>query len=207
MKLTKLMVAATTLATFAATTGTVSADEMKSYTIKSGDTLAQIAEDHFGSVDYVNAIAKVNNIENVNLIYTGEVLQFEKVKETYDSGVKGLTINYQTTYQTPTATNNVAQAAPTYAAGGSVVLSNGNTAGELGSQAAAVMAARTGVDQATWENIIARESNGQLNAYNPSGASGLFQTMPGWGSTATFDDQIEAATRAYNAQGLSAWGF
>ena len=31
--------------------------------------------------------------------------------------------------------------------------------------------------------------------------------MPGWGSTATVDDQIQAAYRAYSAQGLSAWNY
>ncbi|WP_306345013.1 transglycosylase SLT domain-containing protein [Streptococcus sciuri] len=86
-------------------------------------------------------------------------------------------------------------------------LSNGNTAGNVGSDAAAQMAAATGVPQSTWENIIARESNGNPNVTNSSGASGLFQTMPGWGSTATVQDQINAAIRAYNAQGLSAWGY
>lgn len=85
--------------------------------------------------------------------------------------------------------------------------SNGNTAGEVGSQAAAQMAAATGVPQSTWEAIIARESNGNPNVSNPSGASGLFQTMPGWGSTATVQDQINSAVKAYNAQGLSAWGY
>lgn len=89
----------------------------------------------------------------------------------------------------------------------SVRLSNGNTAGSIGASAAQEMARRTGVSAQTWETIIARESNGNPNAYNPSGASGLFQTMPFWGSTATVSDQIEAATRAYNAQGLAAWGF
>lgn len=89
----------------------------------------------------------------------------------------------------------------------SVRLSNGNTAGSIGASAAQEMARRTGVSSTTWETIIARESNGNPNAYNPSGASGLFQTMPFWGSTATVSDQIEAATRAYNAQGLAAWGF
>lgn len=92
------------------------------------------------------------------------------------------------------------------AAGGSVRLSNGNTAGADGAAAAQEMARRTGVSASTWEHIIARESNGQVNARNASGASGLFQTMPGWGSTATVQDQINAATRAYQAQGLSAWG-
>lgn len=91
-------------------------------------------------------------------------------------------------------------------AGGSVRLSNGNTAGAEGTAAAQEMARRTGVSASTWEHIIARESNGQVNARNASGASGLFQTMPGWGSTATVQDQINAATRAYKAQGLAAWG-
>ena len=89
---------------------------------------------------------------------------------------------------------------------GSVRLSNGNTAGPVGIEAARIMEQRTGVPTTTWELIIARESNGNPNAANPSGARGIFQTMPGWGSTATVADQIEAAVRAYNAQGLSAWG-
>ena len=103
----------------------------------------------------------------------------------------------------------VAQSTPAQSyssAGGSVRLSNGNTAGTEGVAAAQEMARRTGVSASTWEHIIARESNGQVNARNASGASGLFQTMPGWGSTATVQDQINAATRAYKAQGLAAWG-
>lgn len=98
-------------------------------------------------------------------------------------------------------------AAPVAYSSGGVVLSNGNTAGVVGSQAAAQMAAATGVPQSTWEHIIARESNGNPNAANASGASGLFQTMPGWGSTATVQDQVNSALNAYRAQGLSAWGY
>ena len=74
--------------------------------------------------------------------------------------------------------------------------SNGNTAGTVGTAAAAQMAAATGVPQSTWEAIIARESNGDPNVTNASGAS-----------TATVQDQITAAINAYNAQGLSAWGY
>ena len=115
------------------------------------------------------------------------------------------------TKQRPVAQQVAAQSyttpAQSYSApGGSVVLSNGNTAGADGAAAAQEMARRTGVPASTWEHIIARESNGQVNARNASGASGLFQTMPGWGSTATVQDQIDSATRAYQAQGLSAWG-
>ena len=105
------------------------------------------------------------------------------------------------------AKQSYAAPAQSYSApGGSVVLSNGNTAGAEGAAAAQEMARRTGVPASTWEHIIARESNGQVGARNASGASGLFQTMPGWGSTATVQDQIDSATRAYQAQGLSAWG-
>ena len=111
------------------------------------------------------------------------------------------------TKQRPVAEQSYAAPVQSYSApGGSLVLANGNTAGADGVAEAQEMARRTGVPASTWEHIIARESNGQVGARNASGASGLFQTMPGWGSTATVQDQIEAATRAYNAQGLSAWG-
>ena len=79
------------------------------------------------------------------------------------------------------AQQSYAAPAQSYSApGGSVVLSNGNTAGADGAAAAQEMARRTGVPASTWEHIIARESNGQVGAINASGASGLFQTMPGW---------------------------
>ena len=90
--------------------------------------------------------------------------------------------------------------------GHSATLTNGNTVGEQGRVAAAQMATATGVPQETWEYIIARESNGQVYARNTSGASGLFQTMPGWGSTATVEDQINTAINVYKSQGLAAWG-
>lgn len=131
----------------------------------------------------------------------------------YENGAKITTVDKKVTEpvtqvvlvgtKEPEPTKEVVQSS----ANPSVRLSNGNTAGSVGASAAQEMARRTGVPATTWETIIARESNGDPNAYNPSGASGLFQTMPFWGSTATVSDQIEAATRAYNAQGLAAWGF
>ena len=131
---------------------------------------------------------------------TGEAVEVAE-KSQLDTTTSAVSTNTDTT-----STQNTGTASSVAATGsGSVVLSNGNTAGEVGSYAAAQMAAATGVPQSTWESIIARESNGDHTAANGSGASGLFQTMPGWGSTATVEDQIQSALNAYNAQGLSAW--
>lgn len=190
----------------------VSADQID-YVVKAGDTLSTIAERELGSVAYVDAIAEANGIKNKDLIQVGQELTFDGVTDgtysvpeysapaqTYSAPVETYTETYSAPVETYTTEN---YSAPS----GNVVLSNGNTAGETGLYAAQQMEARTGVPASTWEHIIARESNGQVNAYNPSGASGLFQTMPGWGSTATVEDQINAAVNAYNNQGLSAWGY
>lgn len=215
----RTLMAIAPVATIFATSGIASADQVD-YTVKAGDTLAKISQEQFGTTAYVEEIAYVNHIANVNVIREGQTLTFDGVKELGETGADNLSTGVQAgsnvvtnTVTTPVtyATDSVATAATPavdYSAygGGSVALANGNTAGATGSYAAQQMAARTGVPASTWEYIIARESNGQVNAYNPSGASGLFQTMPGWGSTATVDDQINSAVNAYNSQGLSAWG-
>lgn len=129
---------------------------------------------------------------------TGEAVEAAEKSQSYTA-----TKSTTTTSTDTTSTQNTITAPSVVASGsGSVVLSNGNTAGEIGSYAAA-----TGVSQSTWESIIARESNGDHTVANSSGASGLFQTMPGWGSTVTVEDQIQSALNAYNAQGLSAWNY
>lgn len=215
----RTLMAIAPVATIFATSGIASADQVD-YTVKAGDTLAKISQEQFGTTAYVEEIAYVNHIANVNVIHEGQTLTFDGVKELGETGADNLSAGVQAgsnvvtnTVTTPVAyaTDSAATAttpAVDYSAygGGSVALANGNTAGATGSYAAQQMAARTGVPASTWEYIIARESNGQVNAYNPSGASGLFQTMPGWGSTATVDDQINSAVNAYNSQGLSAWG-
>ena len=184
----------------------------ETYEVKSGDTLSKIALENNTSVE--NIIAS-NNLTNEDLIYAGQIIELgersksmidkvapqEQARPAESAPAAAQTAQKQTTYAANAAVTSA------QSTNGGIVLSNGNTAGEQGSYAAARMAEMTGVPASTWEAIIARESNGQVNAANASGASGLFQTMPGWGSTATVDDQIQAAYNAYSSQGLSAWGY
>ncbi|MCS4488108.1 LysM peptidoglycan-binding domain-containing protein [Streptococcus sp. SQ9-PEA] len=153
-----------------------------SYTVQAGDTLSAIATNHNTTVD---ELVRLNHIADSNLIHVGQVLELDAstAVETA-SAAPAETATYQS----------------------SVVLANGNTAGSVGAYAAAQVAAATGTSASTWEYIIAKESNGNVNAYNPSGASGLFQTMPIWGDTSSVDAQIQAAIRAYQSSGFGAWG-
>ncbi|MBJ7541732.1 MULTISPECIES: transglycosylase SLT domain-containing protein [Streptococcus] len=136
-----------------------------------------------------------------------EEVESSSVEETSESEVASSESAPVTDATTVVATSSTVPSSTTQSSASTVVAANGNTAGAIGSAAAAQMAAATGVPQSTWEAIIARESNGDPNVANPSGASGLFQTMPGWGSTATVQDQITTAINVYNSQGLSAWGY
>ena len=214
MKVKKLTLAGTiATATLFASTIVASAE---SYTVKAGDTLSEIAESKKTTVE---RLVELNKISNPDFIMTGQVLELGDLKDVAKQTTSAPAVSPATpavpapvTPAAPVATEATETPAVTatsdYSAYSSdVVLANGNTPGAVGSYAAARMAEMTGVSASTWENIIARESNGQVDAYNPSGASGLFQTMPGWGSTATVEDQIQAAYRAYSAQGLSAWAY
>ncbi|WP_343086179.1 LysM peptidoglycan-binding domain-containing protein [Streptococcus parasanguinis] len=188
----------------------------ETYEVKSGDTLSKIALENNTSLEN---IISTNNLTNEDLIYAGQIIELgersksmvdkvapqEQSKIAENTPTETVVAPQATQKQTTYGAN--ATVASVQSTNGGIVLSNGNTAGEQGAYAASRMAEMTGVPASTWEAIIARESNGQVNAANASGASGLFQTMPGWGSTATVDDQIQAAYNAYNSQGLSAWGY
>jgi immunodominant antigen A len=187
----------------------------ETYEVKNGDTLSEIAIKNNTTIE---KLVELNQISNQDLIHAGQIIELgarsnsliNKVNTataSQEPGVEAST-NQVVAETTTTTANTTYNAAPVVTnSGNGIVLANGNTAGETGSYAAARMAEMTGVPASTWEAIIARESNGQVNAANPSGASGLFQTMPGWGSTATVDDQIQSAYNAYSNQGLSAWGY
>lgn len=173
----------------------------ETYTVQSGDTLSAIAKLKNTTVD---KLVELNHILDRNMITVGQILELDGQAST--EAVAETTVTSTETTGSETSSVAATTSADTSSYSSSVVLANGNTAGSTGAYAAAQMEAATGVSASTWEYIIAVESNGNPNAYNASGASGLFQTMPGWGSTATVEDQIQAAIRAYNAQGLAAWG-
>ena len=179
------------------------------YTVKAGDTLSKIAKEKSTTVE---SLIKLNKLENPEVIFENQVLELGATKANKKApavaAAPGPATQTNQAAPAPVATITVPAPSANYSTYNSTpVLANGNTAGETGTYAAARMAELTGVSASTWEAIIARESNGQVNAYNASGASGLFQTMPGWGSTATVEDQIQSAYNAYNAQGLSAWNY
>lgn len=183
----------------------------ETYEVKTGDTLSQIAIENNTTVQ---KLVELNQLSNKDLIHAGQIIELGERSNSLLNTVKPATANQAQATQVTQATtaqvqagNTTYNAAPAVTSSNGVVLANGNTAGETGAYAAARMAELTGVPASTWEAIIARESNGQVNAANASGASGLFQTMPGWGSTATVDDQIQSAYNAYSNQGLSAWGY
>ena len=186
----------------------------ETYEVKNGDTLSEIAIKNNTTIE---KLVELNQISNQDLIHAGQIIELGERSNSLINKVNTATASQepgveastnQVVASTTTAANATYNAAPVVTnSGNGIVLANGNTAGETGSYAAARMAEMTGVPASTWEAIIARESNGQVNAANPSGASGLFQTMPGWGSTATVDDQIQSAYNAYSNQGLSAWGY
>ena len=179
------------------------------YTVKAGDTLSKIAKEKSTTVE---SLIKLNKLENPDLIFETPVLELGDTKANKKApavaAAPGPATQTNQAAPAPVATITVPAPSANYSTYNSTpVLANGNTAGETGTYAAARLDELTGVSASTWEAIIARESNGQVNAYNASGASGLFQTMPGWGSTATVEDQIQSAYNAYNAQGLSAWNY
>ena len=145
-------------------------------------------------------------IKNVQYQKPTQHAQNLRPNQQQQSNVKN--VQYKPVQKTQqSSTQSAPQSTPqSHNGGGSVRLANGNTAGSQGAYAAAEMAKRTGVPASTWEHIIARESNGDPNAQNASGAAGMMQTKPGWGPTNTVSQQIDAAEKAYKAQGLSAWG-
>ncbi|WP_313628943.1 aggregation-promoting factor [Enterococcus italicus] len=116
MKIFKsLALSAVALVGFVAYTGTANADEIN-YTIKANDTLSSIAQEYFGSSDYVNRIATDNNISNVNLIYVGEtlVLNTDASATVAQTTAPAASTSQAATTQATTQTTQTTQSTTTY---------------------------------------------------------------------------------------------
>lgn len=108
------------------------AQETKTYTVKAGDTLSEIAETHNTTVE---KLAKLNNIKNIHLIYVDQVLVIDgeapaasttteapvaEVEETpavAETAVEETT--YEATYEAPTPAATESYSAPAATVSGS----------------------------------------------------------------------------------------
>jgi len=90
--------------------------------------------------------------------------------------------------------------------GSSVSASNGTLSGSDKQAVLNQLQSRTGVSSSTWNTVITRESNWQVNAANPSStARGLLQQL--YGGTGSVQSQVDNAVKLYHNAGesMSPW--
>lgn len=160
MKNAKLILSSVvTLATMGMTAGVASAD---TYSVKSGDTLSEIAETNNTTIE---KLAALNGITNVNFLSIGQEIEVSADASTAESAAV-------TTTATSEATTTVATATTT-----STTSSATTTSGSVYEQFIAA-----GGTDAMWTAIVMPESGGNPDAISANGYRGLGQTKEAWGT-------------------------
>ncbi len=160
MKNAKLILSSVvTLATMGMTAGVASAD---TYSVKSGDTLSEIAETNNTTIE---KLAALNGITNVNFLSIGQEIEVSADASTAESAAV-------TTTATSEATTTVATATTT-----STTSSATTTSGSVYDQFIAA-----GGTDAMWTAIVMPESGGNPDAISANGYRGLGQTKEAWGT-------------------------
>ncbi|RRG18442.1 LysM domain-containing protein [Weissella viridescens] len=155
-------------------TGIASADQV---TVKSGDTLASIAQAHNTTVD---SLASINDIKNIHMIYAGDVLETEGQATAVAAAPAQAPVQQAAA---PAVQAAPAQQAPVQAAAPKQVAAPAQQAAAPAASGStyAQFIANGGTD-AMWNTIVRPESGGNPNAVSPNGYRGLGQTKEGWGT-------------------------
>ena len=157
-------------------TGIASADQV---TVKSGDTLAAIAQAHNTTVEN---LASINDIKNIHMIYAGDVLETEGQAPAVAAAPAP--VQQAAAPVAPAVQQAPAQvAAPKQAAAPAVAAAPAQQAAAPAASGStyAQFIANGGTD-AMWNTIVRPESGGNPNAVSPNGYRGLGQTKEGWGT-------------------------
>ena len=132
------------------------AQESKTYTVKAGDTLSEIAETHNTTVE---KLAKLNNIKNVHLIYVDQVLVIDgEAPATTEASTSVTPAPAETAATTETAVAAPAVAAP--------AVVEETSAPVVEESAPAPAATVSGSEAEAKEWIAQKESGGSYTATN-----------------------------------------
>lgn len=160
MKNAKLILSSVvTLATMGMTAGVASAD---TYSVKSGDTLSEIAETNNTTIE---KLAALNGITNVNFLSIGQKIEVSADASTSESAAVTTTTTSEATITVATATTTSTTSSAT------------TTSGSVYDQFIAA-----GGTDAMWTAIVMPESGGNPDAVSANGYRGLGQTKEAWGT-------------------------
>lgn len=158
------------------------------YTVKPGDTLSEIAQAN--GYESWQHLAKINNLENPDLILIGQTLTLDGVKKATAPRKKVTTSKAPKTTAKKTERKERTTRSTDRPAGGSVNMS------------------------AAWRKVAQCESSGNPRAVNPAGYYGLFQfdlrtwrSVGGSGNPAKASpaEQLMRAKKLYSQRGAQPW--